>query len=170
MIAAVDPRKSNDQHGGGVGDEVSAILRARRRTRLSVQPVTLLIPEVEAQQMKAKRGIERGRPLNQVLLVEDLDRAGVTSMSVGLGPHEPLDAVLRQVATGELGTDEQAQGFVVHGGLSGDGKRRSQIHRSLDAPGRQPEKARVQARLDYTCYATDVRRRSSQMEKQLTWK
>jgi hypothetical protein len=28
----------------------------------------------------------------------------------------------------------------------------------------------VQARLDYPCYATDVRRRSSQMEKQLTWK
>ena len=95
--------------------------------------------------MKAKRSAEPGRALNQVLSVENLDRAGVTSMAVTGGTHEPLDVVLRQVAIGELGTDEQAQGFIVHAVFPGGERSPSQIHPDLDASRRQREKLKVQA-------------------------
>ena len=121
---------------------MTATLRARRRTRLSVQPVTLLVPEVEALQVKAKRVAEPGRALNQVLSGENLDRAGVTSMPVtggrtshltlscGRWPSASLVRMIRRRASSSM------RPFRV------TAKRRSQIHRISTPAGVNPKRPR----------------------------
>jgi hypothetical protein len=70
--------------------------------------LSLLVPEIEALQVKKKRDAERGPALDEVLSGEDIGRAGITPLSFAGGAHEPLDAVLGQEAISELGTDTHA--------------------------------------------------------------
>jgi hypothetical protein len=127
--------------GQGAATSVRARLRERHR---SARCLSLLVPKVEAQQMKAKRDTEPGRPLNQVLLGEDVERAGITSMSVAVGSaHAPLDVVLRQAAVGQFVANNHAQGIVVHVTFPGDVRGTKPNAPSLDASRRQPEKAKV---------------------------
>jgi hypothetical protein len=110
-------------------------------------------------------------PLHHVLIATYDLVTGVAGVGIGVRAPDALDAVARQSTLVELALDEEPTRFLVHGGLPViQREHKCQIHRSLDARRRQPEKAKVQAGLGYTRYVLADRQSSSHMLKQRTWK
>src|SRR5437879_5113811 len=101
-----------------------------------------VVPDLETAdvQLKGLPGKVHRDPFHQHLVLREDRVAALARFAVASTTPNLFDAIARQAPVLELASDEKTEGLLVHGGLPGSNRPRSQTHRGLDARRRQPER------------------------------